>query len=137
MLIPTGKYQTTITQARIVEVKGFETLSLCFTIDKGKHCWYNIIHTVPLSKGKLSFLQEMFAQAGYLIIIDKEHPLFVEQFIGQRFESSVDRHISDGAIKNYIIEVKRTTEAPDSDVLREKSEKHFYHSSTERDLPIL
>ena len=131
-LLKTDWYNFTITDA----YKEEDFLVLCFTVDTGEFSYRHVIQKFELSKQSIERLINKFKDAGFVIISDITNLFFTNQFIGLRFKGKVDRHVNGDVIKNVIIELKEPSEKPSYNVLKEKSDSHFYKEKKGRELPI-
>jgi hypothetical protein len=136
-LLKSGKYTATITQSYEDEQNEFNFLKLCFTIDRGEYSYRNVIEEFPLNDfGIKGRLKPLFDDVGYIIVKDKDNPIFFDQFKALRFEITIDRAISKNVVKNRVIELTLPLKKADYNVMKEKSDDHYYEKSSVKKLPI-
>lgn len=135
-LLPKDWYTATITQAYKIEKKQALFLRLCFTIDSGEFAYRHIIRDYPINNFGLNKLENHFLEIDRFLFTETDSPLFVEQFIGLRMQVHVDRGKVEDVIKNYILEMKKTTKEAEYDVTKEKKDDHYFKDNKGRELPI-
>ena len=132
-LIPKGWYTATITQAYKTEEN---KLRICFTIDEGEFAYRHVIREYPINDFGKEKLENHFEEIGRFVFTDEDTPLFVKQFPNLRCGIHVDRMKDGDVIRNFILEMKKTTKEAEYDVTREKTEEHFHDKNKGRKLPI-
>lgn len=131
-LLKSDWYHFKVTQAYLEEDK----LKICFTVDTGEDSYRHVIESYTLDKYNIGRLIRLFADCGYILIEDKTHAYFIGQFIGLRVQGKVDRWINNSVVKNAIIELKEPTAQPSYDVMKEKTDKHYFKEKKGRELPL-
>jgi len=141
-LLPSGKYEATITQARIEMRNGGEWLVLAYTINTGEYAYRNILKKYPLNAKGMEMLEQDMLEIEYYPYTDYESgdDYFIDQFDKRPVNVTVEvaRFVSEneGTIKNVIIEQQVSTNPPQYDVTKEKKEDHFHENNKGRRLPL-
>lgn len=130
-VLKTGWYSCTITQAYAKD----KLITICFTVDTGKYAYQHVHLKAAAYTSGLEKLANRFEEGGFIIDKNFENPYFFEQFIGLQFAVLIGRKIKGGMIANHIIELSTPEEKPEFNVLKPKSDTHFFTRQDERDAP--
>lgn len=133
-LLSSGEYHAKIRQVYIDEDNN--ELNLVWTVDSGDHKWRNLVPTFTLDEVGLAQLDEMCKSLGKVLYPNKEHEYFTKQFIGWRGKLKVDRVPTTKVKKNIIMEYGLPEIPEEVDVTKPKSDEHFFHTKSKRNLPI-
>jgi len=132
--LPSGKYTATIVSVEIKE----SILEVTWVIDGGEYSWRNIKENFPLTDWGIEKLQDEMNQLGYIIYTKYDKPLFIRQFLVNRFRATlhIERIAKDDLIKNVIVEHSIADKLAEHDVKRDRKDDHFFVHDEERDLPF-
>jgi len=132
-LLSSGWYHCRIRQSYIDN----NQLHLTWTVDRGSEKWRNLVPTFTLDEVGLTQLEQMCKSLGKVLYPNTENEFFTKQFLGWRGKLKVDRVPTTKVKKNIIMEYALPELPEEVNVMKEKSDGHFYSDKpNKRKLPI-
>lgn len=130
-VLPHDYFHATIVQTNLED----DTLNLYWKVDQGKYAYRTLVSSFQLNNFGLGKIYDMCEKLN-IVPYPHGHEEFVDQFYGLRGKLYVDIQIRGNYKVNVILDYELPDSPQDFNVLKEKTDDHFYHTKKKRSLPL-